>query len=80
MKIPIGDDASFADATFETTGAVAVLTLTRPAKLNAMTLAMHRALFRGVKVGRSVPERLFQTVAEVLAYVYRLDRRRGERW
>src|SRR5262245_20847811 len=39
-----------------------------------------RALFRGVKVGRSVPERLFQTVAEVLAYVYRLDRRRGERW
>jgi flagellar biosynthetic protein FlhB len=39
-----------------------------------------RALFRGVKVGRSVPERLFQTVAEVLAYVYRLDRRKGERW
>jgi flagellar biosynthetic protein FlhB len=39
-----------------------------------------RALFRGVKVGRSIPERLFQTVAEVLAYVYRLDRRRGARW
>jgi flagellar biosynthetic protein FlhB len=39
-----------------------------------------RALFRGVKVGRSVPERLFQAVAEVLAYVYRLERRRSERW
>lgn len=39
-----------------------------------------RALFRGVKVGRSVPEALFQTVAEVLAYVYRIDRRRGQRW
>jgi flagellar biosynthetic protein FlhB len=39
-----------------------------------------RALFRGVKVGRSVPERLFQAVAEVLAFVYRLDRRRGEQW
>jgi flagellar biosynthesis protein FlhB len=39
-----------------------------------------RALYRGVKVGRSVPERLFQTVAEVLAFVYRLDRRRAVRW
>lgn len=39
-----------------------------------------RALFRGVKVGRSVPQALFQAVAEVLAYVYRLDRRRAERW
>jgi flagellar biosynthetic protein FlhB len=39
-----------------------------------------RALYRGVKVGRSVPQALFQTVAEVLAFVYRLDRRRGARW
>jgi flagellar biosynthetic protein FlhB len=39
-----------------------------------------RALFKGVKVGRSVPEKLFQTVAEVLAYVYRIDRRRGQQW
>jgi flagellar biosynthetic protein FlhB len=39
-----------------------------------------RALFQGVKVGRSIPERLFQTVAELLAYVWRLDRRRGARW
>jgi flagellar biosynthetic protein FlhB len=39
-----------------------------------------RALFRGVKVGRSVPEALFQAVAEVLAYVYRLDRRRSRQW
>jgi flagellar biosynthetic protein FlhB len=39
-----------------------------------------RALFRGVRVGRSVPQTLFQAVAEVLAYVYRVDRRRAERW
>lgn len=39
-----------------------------------------RALYRGVKVGQHVPERLFQAVAEVLAYVYRLDRARGSAW
>lgn len=39
-----------------------------------------RALFRGVKVGRRVPQALFHAVAEVLAFVYRLDRRRGVRW
>ena len=33
-----------------------------------------RALFRQVKVGRSVPGELFQAVAEVLAYVYQLRR------
>ena len=35
-----------------------------------------RALFRQVKVGRSVPGELFQAVAEVLAYVYRLKKKR----
>ena len=35
-----------------------------------------RALFRQVKVGRSVPGELFQAVAEVLAYVYRLKKNR----
>ncbi len=39
-----------------------------------------RALYRSVKVGQSVPEQLFQAVAEVLAYVYRLDRARGRAW
>jgi len=52
MRIPIGDAAGFSDATLDTTGAVAVLTLNRPAKLNAMTLAMHRALFRAVRTVR----------------------------
>ncbi len=33
-----------------------------------------RALYREVKVGRLIPESLFQAVAEVLAYVYRLKK------
>lgn len=33
-----------------------------------------RALYREVKVGRTIPESLFQAVAEVLAYVYRLKK------
>ncbi len=33
-----------------------------------------RALYKDVKVGRAVPERLFQAVAEILAYVYRLKK------
>ncbi len=36
-----------------------------------------RALCRRVKVGQSIPEDLFQAVAVVLAYVYRLRGRRG---
>ena len=32
-----------------------------------------RALYRQVEVGRTVPESLFQAVAEVLAYVYRIE-------
>ena len=39
-----------------------------------------RALYRSVRVGESVPERLYEIVAEVLAYVYRLDRSRGLAW
>lgn len=34
-----------------------------------------RALFKSVKVGQSVPRNLYQAVAEVLAYVYRLRKR-----
>jgi flagellar biosynthetic protein FlhB len=33
-----------------------------------------RALYRQVEVGKMIPENLFQAVAEVLAYVYRLKR------
>jgi flagellar biosynthetic protein FlhB len=39
-----------------------------------------RALFRSVKVGRAIPDRLFQAVAEILAHVYRLDRSRASAW
>ncbi len=39
-----------------------------------------QTLYRAVKVGQSIPERLYQAVAEVLAYVYRLDRRRERAW
>ena len=36
-----------------------------------------RLLFRTVRLGRQIPEDLYQAVAEILAYVYRLDRRAG---
>ncbi len=39
-----------------------------------------RSLYRAVKVGQEIPERLFQAVAQVLAYVYRLDPRRRRSW
>ncbi len=35
-----------------------------------------QALFKAVEVGRAVPEKLYRAVAEVLAYVYRLDEAR----
>jgi flagellar biosynthetic protein FlhB len=35
-----------------------------------------RTLFKTVKVGHAVPRALYQAVAEVLAYVYRLKSRR----
>lgn len=35
-----------------------------------------RTLYRSVEVGQPIPEALFRAVAEVLSYVYRIDRRR----
>ena len=34
-----------------------------------------RAMFRTVEIGSTIPENLFRAVAEVLAFVYRVDRR-----
>jgi flagellar biosynthetic protein FlhB len=45
-----------------------------------------RTIFRTVEVGQPIPEPLFRAVAEILAYVYRIDRRvekireRAEGW
>jgi flagellar biosynthetic protein FlhB len=39
-----------------------------------------RGLYRAVKIGQEIPERLFQAVAQVLAFVYRLDPRRRRSW
>jgi len=39
-----------------------------------------RLLYRVGRVGREIPESLFEAVAEVLAIVYRLDRRRAGAW
>ena len=39
-----------------------------------------RLLHRTCDVGRKIPENLYQAVAEVLAFVYRLDPRRGSTW
>jgi len=39
-----------------------------------------RVLHKTTEVGRPVPADLFQAVAEVLAYVYRLDPRKGRAW
>jgi len=38
--------------------------------------ALARALHAGVEVGREVPEKLYQAVAEVLAFVYRVNHQR----
>lgn len=37
-------------------------------------------LYKSVEVGGYIPERLYRAVAEVLAYVYQIDRRSRERW
>jgi len=39
-----------------------------------------RLLFRTAKVGQDIPESLYQAVAEVLAFVYRVDARRAREW
>jgi flagellar biosynthetic protein FlhB len=39
-----------------------------------------RVLYRTGKVGREIPVVLYQAIAEVLAHVYRLDRRRAAGW
>lgn len=39
-----------------------------------------RLLYRATRVGSEIPETLFQAVAEVLAQVHRLDRRRAAAW
>lgn len=38
-----------------------------------------RAMFRNVEVGQAIPEDLFHAVAEVLSFVYRIDRREAKR-
>ena len=35
-----------------------------------------RAIFKSVKVGQVIPRNLFQAVAEVLAYVYKLKNKK----
>lgn len=37
-------------------------------------------LYKTAKIDREIPEDLYQAVAEVLAYVYKLDRRRADGW
>ncbi len=39
-----------------------------------------RSLYRTVKVGQQIPEKLYQAVAEILAYVYKLDRSKANAW
>jgi flagellar biosynthetic protein FlhB len=39
-----------------------------------------RALYRSVKVGQVIPEKLYRAVAEVLGFVYRIDRARARSW
>lgn len=39
-----------------------------------------RLLHKSCEVGRQIPEKLFEAVAEVLAHVYRLDPNRGRGW
>ncbi len=39
-----------------------------------------RTLFRSVKVNQIIPEKLYQTVAELLAFVHRLDQSRQRAW
>ena len=39
-----------------------------------------RSLYRSARVGAEIPEALYQAVAEAMAFVFRMDRRRGHAW
>ncbi len=39
-----------------------------------------RSLYRSARLGQEIPEALYQAVAEAMAYVFRLDRRRAGAW
>lgn len=39
-----------------------------------------RMIYKMVEVGQQIPEELYQTVAEILAYVYKLSEQVGRRW
>jgi flagellar biosynthetic protein FlhB len=39
-----------------------------------------QTLFKSVEIGEQIPEQLYRAVAEVLAYVYQIDRRSRQRW
>jgi 2-(1,2-epoxy-1,2-dihydrophenyl)acetyl-CoA isomerase len=54
MEIEIGDDKRFTHVKLVQDGAVAVLTLNRPDKLNALSLAMHRAIFKALAIVRTM--------------------------
>jgi flagellar biosynthetic protein FlhB len=60
------------------------LKIRREARLHGVPIVenppLARVLYAAGRVGREVPQHLFQAVAEVLAFVYRVDRRRGEKW
>ena len=49
------DAAPFEDVIFTSDGVIATMRLNRPAKLNALTLAMHDALMDGVRRFRRDP-------------------------
>ncbi|MEZ5843891.1 MAG: enoyl-CoA hydratase-related protein [Hyphomicrobiaceae bacterium] len=49
MTPDVKSTAAFEDVRFTTDGAVAILRLNRPNKLNALTLAMHDALMEGLR-------------------------------
>jgi len=39
-----------------------------------------RMIYKMVEVGQAIPEELYQTVAEILAYVYKLSEKAGRAW
>ena len=43
-------------------------------------VALARALYASTEIGDFIPHELYQSVAEVLAYVYRLKEKRRKRW